>query len=1288
MTTKLLVIVLLIYVSSLLISFSANEKKSLRYRQGWVVAFAAVFASTILLLDAVLPTFIEEVIINWFPALYVSILSIANVVLFVVFVSTKSSGKMGIKAIRWLYNKLKNYDNKTNQKLLNGLTIFYEKHLKKAFGKGILYDKRKNETTLRHEWVFLRKVCQMGALFSGTILFLSILSYKIDSFAILSVYLPRFPVLSFIIFLELYWLLDGRLPLTEDEKVAGKKVDFHIQTNYNSLYEEYRSKWNTGILTDSQLDRQQNRSESFQFDKLTENVELQTKIKQICSRLKKEDIQISESNVRILKDLLEEKDVLIVDAHYEQIKPFLFSAVETILIKNKKIIVLSCSDPDSVTSWLKDGMNNINGLKYFWNIAHIEDIMEQNLDYDIMIMNPIHLLDEQSLSFIKKEQTTSKVESVMILEAEKLLAHYSTPLHTFMYYLQDITNVKTQLILLSKWNEDLEHHIRSLFFSNPSDTYASLEPTNNLYYIVWKSEETDYLQHEILPKVAHRKIDLEAVLAIPAMQSGVQTIRFIDDQKLAIQESTDHLTDVKGLLPNVAFKQNLKENLNFHQNQWSVPMENDNFLVIHDFERNFVNVLTQFWGVATENSFIHIVSPPYLLRDYLSNNLSFFLENTHKISPISVRLSDFKSRLARTLIERLSHSYLTEEEVVHYLKQAKVNSPSTIEGIKELFKETFGDNRRLFNAINVQFREEFQTKDRKFITEKYYNLLLNPNEERINNWYSFYKLITADHKILDTVLVGHAYQNYLPGQMHAWDGKMYQITSIDQESKKIHLSYEAPKRMVEYRQDRAYILNAKPKSVSLDEFTINQYQFTFEHCEVPFHVETHGYYQFEHGIDLMGDHLKYVPLKELDRKESKRSYHNGNVLKINIKKELKLKKINVDRVAFTLSFLLNELFRSLYPYSYQYIAVCSPMGSLKGKLEHDDSQFNTKLMQLIPNLVFDEKTENKNELNIYIFEDSPMYLGVIESIKNAWMHIIEILDDYVHWLIEENEDEEKNKRMKYISLGYNELPEYFALEETAELLSKWIPKDNLRKIRASFYNSQSITSRIEQNDDHGEEKEIETSLSSDIRTEICDLCQIDFPATQFIQLDDGRKRCSSCHYHAVDKTDDIETLYATVRKTMVEHFAITLRNRIDIVLIDPDERNMITDIDFIPKETEDLSTRNLDISLADNKATIYIEKGIKKENAIARLAHELTHIWQFDFIINVHYQSTEDIEGHAAWTEIQMLELLGEKRAARKLSEDLEYENTLIANGYRKLSKALEENPYVLTPFELFNQNT
>ncbi|WP_078430680.1 hypothetical protein [Alkalihalobacterium alkalinitrilicum] len=1252
-----------------------NYKKDERYKQISFPLLAVGFSFIVIKTDFIMNNPVTAYLFSLFPSLEGHTVLLYNFVILSVFGGVKLAWKFSDKTIVWVTGKLKKGHSIGERSFWANLfaklvqTLPEDWRLRFIRKKGgdrtvaIAYQQNIRDVTLKPEWFFPRKLFLVMSIIPLIMIVFYIVSIHVQLFDWLMLLLPTYPALSIILLLECAWFLGGKTPEFRKETITGRDVESKIHTEYEALYEEYQEKWPDRILANDYIKSPSAIQEGLPYhvEMMHSTNEIKQQYDEICRRLRAKKVNLSANDSEILGQLLEGKDVLIEDPVYGHIEHILFPALLNLLVQNKKLLVITKNSEatNDCKTWLRNGFKQSNGFEFLWKISSLDEALEDNVDTDVLIVSVDKITQNVCYDFIKNGNGTTQYEAVLILESEQIISQYNLLLHTFFHRLEDIVKKRPQYILLSQWYEDLETSARKVTKTTMVNKDARNSRSKNLFYIIWQKEGEGRFQKAILPRFTHRTIEPEAVLAALALKYQIEQIRFIYQDKNPIHESIEELIHNKDQLKNIDVPtvalDTIRHRSVFHKQYWLVPYGDYAFLILRDVNYNLIDTLSQWWSNAKNDLFVQIVSPPYLLRDYLAATIDFYLDNNRKISPIAPRLAQTKSATAYALLERMSQSYLTEEEVHSYLVRVDIKKGSIIDGVNMLFQECFQRGEDYRHAIEVRKASVFYPAKNKFQDEITYKITTRIRERLLEHRHQFIEIKTHAGKVLGHLFEGHLYQNYLFGQLHAFDGHLYRVRSYDEKLATLNVNFEKIVDTGMYRQNRTYqLMDWKHAEQNLyEKWSTMEWQFELAEAEV--NVMTEGYYTFDQQITFNENKAKYHFLTEEQQSQVKRRYSHGKVLKITLR-TLQTAFVEKDKVAFTLSFLLNEMFYTLYPNTYMYVQVST-------QLKETFFNENIEMKQIFPTLEMSEETNNENELVLYVFEDSPLQLGLIESILMNRAHIIEILEDYLTWVLKE-----PTKNEKYLKFGKDSVNSLFAIEEAAKLVRNFLGDHILSNVRQAFEKNHIVQKDIE-----------ETEMKQ------CDFCARQYPLAEFEELDDGRHRCQYCKQSAINRVADLSSLYEQVRSYFVEQFGVQLRKDIYIELMNAKQLHALSGLPFIP--TNDYDPRIVGKAVIDDEKNIsvYIENGAPRIQTLLTFAHEMTHVWQFDYL-NIQYMTLEELEGFASWIEVHFAETLGEMDYAEMLHQQLLNRTDEYGRGYQMMVERLANNRLLKTPFDIYIQ--
>ncbi len=1260
-----------IIVGTILVNllFLLNVKKEYRYKQSALPLLAIGTSIVFIVIDGWVLSKLEQTIFQQFTGSFTYHIILLNITFLILFLFIKCIWRV-IMGLQQLASdqpgNTVSIFSKVGNVFLMVIPVEVMNKWKRKIGDqqsvSIFYTKKRGKIFLKNEWSNFSIYFRIASIIPITFFLLLVIANEFSYDLLL--YLPYYPILSLVIIMEITWYLDGkRLPYTVGS-IDGKDAIATKLTTFENLFEEYSELWKEQVIIKGKMNENQyshRRVNHFSYEKISSEPEIQLMVNAICDDLKKDKIVINESYTRVLTNLLEEKDVLIEDPLYEDFSPYFFPALYHLLSKNKKMIVLAHSRQSARESveWLRKGLTKVSGIKYLWKISTFHDALEQNTNPDLLVVSPDTLNEKSFLHYLNQFEKTKSLEAVILLQAERIIPNYSMILHTFNLNVLELIKKKPQYIIFSDWFEGLEHTIRNVFYCEPIDILTTSPHSQKMYYIIWKTEGEQWYQQRILPKLSHRKIENEVVLALPALQAGINPVHFLNQSKTNISEGIQDILDSKPLLYSKGLPletiDHFDQLVNVHDGKLSMDTSNFTFLLVRDHNYNLINTLKQWNSTASTASFVHVVSEPYLLREYLAEQFDFFVDNHRMISQLAPRVSDTQWSVAYFLLERLCHTFLDEKLILRYLSDANIKDfSSTIEGIESLFRRIFGNKVDYWSNVESKETVKFDRQKKDFIKVIQYRLPFSIREQILPKWYRFIE-IRHNGKAIGEVFEGHIYQQYLPGQLHSFNGEPYRIRKIDMEAGYVEVSFESIYDQEYYLPVNHYSVTSMKNegNTSFKKIAFAQLEMTMNMYQANISITTSGYHEIGHPGSMKS--LKYHSFTE-SKEEIVRSYENGSLLLVKIRSRQE-KSLKHEQIAFTLSILLNELFVTLFPTSHQFLKSCTTFNIAND----DDKDILFKQIASMQSTFEINDSVDDESIRIYIIEDSPIHLGLLESIRENWEHIFNILNDYLFWFIYESD-----KEQSYLKFGYESISTELLLEDCLYILDNILTKKKLREIRAEYCNGTL-------------ENEL---VPITTREEFCVFCGKVFPAAQFIELDDGRERCYTCNLTAIDKVAEVEPLYKQVREFFKENYKVDLRYDIELKVLNTETIHKMSGIPYIKQPGHPRITGKAILEF-NEKMIVIIENGSPKTITLATLAHELTHIWQYDNL-NVEDMSIEELEGFATWVEINLLESLGELPYADLLRRNLEVRDDEYGKGYKLILEKLEEHSLASTPFELF----
>lgn len=1291
---KLVELLILVFLILCFFQWRFNLPRKIRYQQFWGPILALIFVIGVLYLQSYHSALINKLTLylqQWLPglqALFISATSIIiNGLILITFILIKLTGLALNFTLIWL-RRFRKIAAKLSS-LLSSLGIDPEKWWgRKAKAGGphsvslAYYYVPGKEVFLKSEWIYPAVFAAWAVLIPLLMLVVLLLSFSIPALNTISDVLPALPVLPFILLAETALFLGGERRHEPDYDISGEDVRAQTIGQYHKLWEEYQDIWPDRVLSAQVIERDTNIVP--EKNPLTCDGSVSMKI--YCDSLRKMDETKRDYNMdcniycTALDNLARGESLLLSDAAHFDIAPFIFTAIIDCLVDGRKVLVIlkERGDIDETVNWIQEGINQCGGLESIWKIVSYEQYSETKHEPDILVVAMDGLWRYHEWFKLDKSWM-KKLNVVMMPEGFGLAADQVLAVQSLMRSIRDVSEEKIQYIIFSKAYQGREPWLRESLKTSITEFYAGLPCAARLYYIVWRSEGKEDFQNRILPQLTRAFAGEEIILGLPSVRAGIQKICLVRQQEQPWNEYIEELRNERFTINRFGLNESQSTTIDkFYANYdktWMLPVGNSSFIIIRDSEFNLITALQDCWSRGRETCFVHIVSPPYLLRDYMAANIDFFLQADHYLTSWAPAVPESDAAKALLLWKRLQASSVSESELNEVLDDSDRQSYSIRELLIRLFQKVFGNHIDYANYLQIRIQNDFDPKCGQFIETIEYGLVGTGRLNMLPAWVRVFKIVDEADRIIEEIPAGLVYQTYLPGQFHAFKGKLYRIADIDEHKAIVKVNFIDPSisyRPMAYRSARKYLIssldvNREMKNKAIATENVGNWRLTRFILPADITAEVKGYTSFIGEINLTDQQYTYTDLSSHSIPE--RHYANRNVLEIIIKQTSGSIIDEKGNIAFTLGVLLNELFFTLFPTSHYLLAVDGllPPDYINGK-----DQFTSRLMCIQPRISIKNQQWSKHEIRIYIIEDSPSELGILETISHRWTDIMMILEDYLTWLNEDTSLKEGKEKIKLQSkfLGYG----------SKSVISELDIPSVLKLLRELLPNRDLVASRHQNMLDGQRPTEDKTVMRR------CDFCGIEYPAAQIEQLDDGRERCLQCRNSAVNTLQMLTPLLERARMYLINHYSLNLRPEISVKFVSAQEIHRLVRLPFVA--TSDSDARLVGLATEEKteqgtKVLICIENGAPAKMTLSTLVHELTHIWQYDNL-DVQAMSLPEIEGLASWVEVAFLNEISEKEYAKRYQQQLLQRDDEYGNGYRLILDIINKNPKLTSPFEYF----
>jgi hypothetical protein len=383
------------------------------------------------------------------------------------------------------------------------------------------------------------------------------------------------------------------------------------------------------------------------------------------------------------------------------------------------------------------------------------------------------------------------------------------------------------------------------------------------------------------------------------------------------------------------------------------------------------------------------------------------------------------------------------------------------------------------------------------------------------------------------------------------------------------------------------------------------------------------------------------------------------------------------RLAFTLCALIGDAMESLFPEQHRRIAVVSPQAGrapaapAPAPTSDLDAETAWLLERLYPAVTFqtpvaataDTAAEPADGITLFIIEDSAQDLGVARSLSDdsGLNHLLQLLRNYLRWQAAAPE------AGAYHAFGADDICAAFDYPAALALLERIAPAGTT-PATADLDAPCTLPDLPAGADDDG----------------VCDFCAGPLGAT-YHRLQDGRMRCSGCGDDAIDTPEAFRALHREVVEHMERDYRIQLPRDLELRLVSAPDMAAALGQRFMPTPGLDPRAVGLAIQTRDGARCMLIENGAPRIATFATLAHELTHLWQFEQLPDTDaappdLELMELMEGQARLVEIDLLHRRGGRALALALKLEAEAGDDIYARGYRRAAPCAGSAPADLFP--------
>lgn len=1246
--------IILTALAALLCIVARNTKLDIRHR---VLHIRYVIVT---ILFSVVSVFLFAVILGWLGQL-LSLPAIRNLLFYLMPPSNVSAGfywivtlvccvllmlvyclLMNLLSVIWLQplSKKANYLSKPFilEKPLNALAgLFYAIRDDRAIlppqkanvGRWIRTMRRTLGVMLLLESLFIGLYIQFDWTFLG-----------VDTFSLIVKSLYMIPVLSYIILeqVELFLSADRKKGeiLTDTEEIGSEQ-----KGSYDALVDLYNMLFGGKSLIAYYVGNGKGAVDREMFSGITkeqsERVCSPELLNALCRNVKCVS-PLSNSYTNGLIDLINGENIAVFDTPWGEFDAYYLAYIQHRLSLREKVLVIC--DTELQVKRMKERFTSIfkrlNMTSSIWRIHDIDSMTDDETDVLIcteeqFLANPI---DEKYPNFNRA------LKIVVVLNAYGLLCcepSYISRLFDFF------ANKNAQFVFyIPENNTDIRNELQEKIPCGPirlcENPYVNAR-TNMLF---WRSEAVYKPQLAISERLYH-DFGVAFTIAIIAGKCDVSSVHVLAPESVPTKTYYDLVTReyTKVLIEDYLRSDAINLSTIIHNNDYSIADPSAlSFNVVYDEYNNLLNVAKTWlsYGGST-SSMLHIVSKPYMLRDYFACNMDSLCAESTGLQMIIPGNPLSQRTPAIALLIRMRRG-IRCQDLFSFANAYGIQEERLDRILCQILNMVFGRNHGydVYNCFSfTECRQPklttafLYTVNVTLVDEKLYKRVCRMTEDFICLKGSYTEILPVNK--------ADVYNRFLPKQCVSFGNTRYIIESIRDGA--VQLKAEETVDM-ECSYTPIYHITGMERTRELNGHTISTDKISTQYFEARISREITAYYAHPGLLDLTDK----TSTTRVDLQPSIRETKTVPCLRLALRCPL---NDCSDKVANTLCFLLRGALETFLPKNYQDLlvfskidreAVCKGVSfkNTSGLLEdpipsdlmtgfNEVEQIDPAIRDLIPEIHSDAVEANTAEMiYLYIAQFSEQEVGLLSAIAADFDRILLTVMNYLNW-----SEARKEKMPEYLRFGYTSTPGIFDTSATVFCLSRFVTYIPRRS----------------------------TNSAGDLRiagstNQCCSFCGKPV-SVSYVQLDDGRIMCPHCHSHITNSREEIKQMLKTAIDTIQKHYGVTIPEGIKV---------KFKSASTIRKECGTSGPGRVLGFYNLRRREIWVERNGPKPCVLSTLIHELTHAWQHANV-NMNDIPLQYLEGHTSYVEVECTRLLKQPIYAEFMDTQLMAAQDEYGIGYR-----------------------
>ncbi|MBR5900182.1 MAG: hypothetical protein IKZ38_02165 [Clostridia bacterium] len=1024
-----------------------------------------------------------------------------------------------------------------------------------------------------------------------------------------------YPFISLIILQEVCNFFNTKLKETDEKEEAEEKKEAEqevMENNLRSLHLEIQRRFDG----EHNLRYYPEAGKDTAIPYLCTNRPYASALNFIQNKMKEKSGRIVHSYMECLDSSYNDKNVYFCASFYSEFGDYLIHYTYTRLLSGMRMVFI-LSDKNRVLAlrkYISDALMNLIDATEdcTWRVYTSQERLDQA---DILIATPEDFKNDEMVE--NYPSFFEEVSNAVFIDADELVEKESYLCPVIAKRLQRATNERVKFIFLSKaiLRGFTASTLPKFFCVDDVLSFSSANENEAVAYTLWNKESK---RNVVYNRHGQKLSNIETIIAEQAVNYGVDGVRVITPGVL--DRSERDVLDAHDIEINKFYKQ---------------PLPKINYMIYTDDRNNLSAALytaTRFRGV--EKSLVHIISNPYLLREYFMDrilseeyiNRSAFIQPRVAEHVNKAKLSYLKLFCDATTDEGMNVMEFEKKmlSVMDISKQRR-DAPLCPYCAQDV---VLGD----YPEINVErlaayllaalYDDEDTPKEESVATrvKDYYIIIDAPEQdgytlvkdkkikfkhvkEILNKVFACndkVKLCINDQIIgeLDT-FPSRVPLEYVVGQSMVFDNTEYEIEQISKDNKIIFLRHENVtfKNCLDTIFLRRY--GVKDNGLIGTEGVFNKTNGMLEEIRVGMHSvdftgETYGFYSLLSNCQTLDFVRGAVGNPHIDKSivdANARKISNGKVLYVTLKTRMEIS----DEVRLLLSAVFNEFLRTMFPKTYRCIAVCPVLENpipYNDKNEPNDYLGRVKsLYPYLTNLSIQKEEGDesyKKEMQFLFINDCSEDAGVLDWFYDQFGHYMhEFLANvysYLHWL------KIRPELNHYIYFGADKLAECFDVEKACEIFDDY----NIILSEVGTHDYETAGDNI-----------------VDENPERCAFCGNILQSGRFIRFEDGRYVCIDCDKQSVRTAEELAEAEKNVRDYLEKEYPDVLFGSSTVTFKK----------DAFAKE--DMTISQINYRVDYDLREIYVEKETPRIAIECSILRGIVQMWQNDNELLISYADAQ-----------------------------------------------------------------